>query len=296
MAHNHSYDDKTLSERNIRTAFFLNICFTVVEIAGGFLTNSMAIMADALHDFGDSLALGLSWYFAKLSGRKPTDKFSYGFKRFSLLAALINGVILLGGSLLILSKAIPRIINPEHSNAQGMLVLALIGVVVNGVAAWKLKSGKTMNERMVTWHLLEDVLGWVAVLIISVVMLIRDIHILDPILSILITLYILWNVVKNLKKTVTLFLQGVPESVSVEYIAERIRDMRLVKDVHDIHIWSLDGENNILTAHIIVDAGLSQNKACGLKAEIKKKLHDIGIQHATIEVEMENEDCIINHH
>lgn len=295
MGHNHSHDHNIdLSQKNIKTAFFLNFGFTIAEVIGGILTNSMAITADALHDFGDSMSLGLSWYFAKLSGKKPTELFSYGYKRFSLLAALINGFILLLGSFFILSEAVPRIMNPEHSNAKGMLFFALFGVLVNGAAVWKLKSGRTMNERVVTWHLLEDVLGWVAVLIISVVMLITDIHILDPILSILITLYILWNVVKNLKKTVNLFLQGVPDAMSIENIEREIKGLDFVKGIHDIHVWSLDGENHILTAHIVVNSNLLKEDIVRLKVKVKNALEKLSIQHTTLEFEFDSEECGTN--
>jgi cobalt-zinc-cadmium efflux system protein len=295
MNHNHSHKvDKGSGGKNIKLAFILNLFFTVFEIFGGFFTNSLAILSDAVHDFGDSFSLGLAWYFSRISGKKATSEFSYGFKRFSLLAALINGVVLLGGSVFILSKAIPRIITPEHSNAQGMFIFALIGIIVNGFAAWRLKGGKTMNERIVTWHLMEDVLGWAAVLIASIVMLVRDIHILDPILSILITVYILWNVIKNLKKTLMLFLQGVPESASLEDVERRILDIDAIKGVHDTHIWSLDGEHHILTTHIIVDNKLSKQDIHVVKCEAKKMLEALGIQHATIETETEGDSCPLN--
>ena len=284
MGHNHEHTHNVI-QKNIKVAFFLNIGFSIAEIIGGFLTNSMAILADALHDFGDSFSLGLSWYFARISDKQPSKTFSYGYKRFSLLAALINGIVLLVGSLLILSEAIPRLIHPEHSNAKGMFVFAIFGILVNGLAVWRLKSGKTMNERVVTWHLLEDVLGWVAVLIVSVVMIFKDIHILDPILSVLITLYILWNVVKNLKKTVSLFLQGVPQEVPISTVEEELQKLNNVHKVHHTHIWSQDGEHNILTTHIIVGQDRSWESIDFLKGKVRERLKKLGIDHATIEIE-----------
>jgi len=292
MTHNHAHaDTKHMSEKNIKIAFFLNLCFTVFEVIGGFFTNSLAILSDALHDLGDSFSLGLAWYFSRIAEKKPSPEFSYGFKRFTLLAALINGLILLSGSFYVLSRAVPRILNPEHSNAKGMFFFALAGIVVNGLAVWRLKNGKTMNERMVTWHLLEDVLGWVAILIVSIVMLFKDIHILDPILSILITLYILWNVIKNLKKTLMLFLQGVPESVRIEEVEQKMMDIDAIKDVHDTHLWSLDGEHHILTTHIMLDNKASRQEIFEIKCKARKILDKLGVQHATIETEYESENC-----
>ncbi len=291
MGHEHSHSGHDHATENIRYAFFLNLVFTLFEIAGGIYTNSLAIMSDALHDLGDSLSLGLSWYLSKLSGKKRTEVFSYGYRRFSLLAAFINGLVLIAGSLIILSEAIPRLITPEHSNAMGMLIFAIIGVAVNGAAVMRLKGGKTMNERVVAWHLLEDVLGWVAVLIISIIMLIRDIHILDPILSILITFYILWNVGKNLKKTVMIFLQSVPESLEIKNIEKALLSTSGVKGVHDTHIWSLDGEHHVLTTHVIIGKDSTQQVAADIKFGAKVSLKEMGVSHITIEIETEGEKC-----
>ena len=192
--HNHSHNH---SEGNIKIAFFLNLGFTIVEIIGGLYTNSLAILSDALHDLGDSLSLGLSWYFQRLSKKGSTKKFSYGYKRFSLLGAIINSIVLVVGSIFILSKAIPELFNPEETNAQGMLYLAILGVVVNGAAVFKLRKGKSLNEKVVSLHLLEDVLGWVAVLIGSIVMIYFDLPFVDPLLSILISIFVLYNVYRN---------------------------------------------------------------------------------------------------
>ena len=287
MAHNHDHS----SLKNIKIAFLLNFAFAVAEIIGGLYINSLAIISDALHDLGDSLSLGFSWILEKISGKKRDRTFSYGYKRFSLLAALINSIVLLAGSTIIITQAIPRLFNPEHPNARGMFLFALVGITINGLAAWRLKSGRTMNERVVTWHLLEDVLGWVAVLIVSIVMMIEDIPILDPLLSIFITLYILWNVVKNLKKTVLIFLQGVPAALDVEKIEHKIAAELNLVGIHDTHIWSLDGENNILTTHLVIDKAASADKITQVKCEAKRVAKELGIQHATIEIECEGEKC-----
>jgi cobalt-zinc-cadmium efflux system protein len=250
---NHSHLPAQDSTRAIRIAFLLNLAFTIIEIIGGYWTNSLAILADALHDLGDSATLGLSWQLERYSRRRKDAHFSYGYRRFSLLAALFSTVILIAGSLLVLSEAIPRLLNPEHSNASGMLLFALLGIAVNGLAAFRLRQSRSMNARVVAWHLIEDVLGWVAVLIVSVALLVADIHFLDPLLSILITLYVLYNVVNNLRKTLTLFLQGVPEGLDLYELEKRLLAIPKVHSAHHIHVWSLDGENHVLTAHVVVD-------------------------------------------
>ncbi|MCF8304269.1 MAG: cation diffusion facilitator family transporter [Bacteroidales bacterium] len=286
MAHDH-----TKGIKNIRTAFLLNFIFTLIEIAGGLLTNSIAIISDALHDLGDSLSLGLAWYFQKISSRKRDQTYSFGYRRFTVLGALINSAVLLVGSVFILTEAIPRLLEPETVNARGMFVLAIIGIIANGLAAYKMRHGKSMNEKVVSLHLLEDVLGWGAVLIGSVVLHFTGLAIIDPILSIGITLYILINVIRNLVNSLKIFLQAVPPDINIDNIKHQIEQMEGVYNIHDIHIWSLDGEYNILTIHIIVDQPMQLQDAVPMKTRIRKMVRDMGIQHVTIETELSEEDC-----
>ena len=248
MGHNHSHNHT--STKNIKIAFYLNLCFTILEIIGGIYVNSIAIISDAIHDLGDTISLGTAWYLDVKSKKKADKKFSFGYNRFSLLGALISSIILIGGSIYVINEAIGRILNPEHTNAQGMMVFAIIGIFINGYAAWKLSGGKSMNEKVASWHLLEDVLGWVAVLIVAIILSFKDIHYLDPALSLLITIYILWNVIKRLKETLFIFLQGVPKDVDVNQIKSKILNLKFVSSMHHTHIWSLEGEHHVFTTHI----------------------------------------------
>ena len=217
--HNHQHD---VSSNRIGVVFFLNFFFTIIEFIGGYLSNSTAIMADAVHDLGDTLSIGLAWLLSKLSKKNANDDFTYGYHRFSLLGALINGVVLIAGSAWVLSEAIPKLFEPEMPHAQGMFWLAILGVTVNGFAAWKISRGKTMNERILNWHLLEDVLGWVSVLIVSVLLLFFDWPILDPVLSIVFTLFILMNVLRNTRNTIRIFLQSSPDNKMLDEIRSRL--------------------------------------------------------------------------
>ncbi len=293
MAHNHSHHSHHHHDAssNIKVAFFLNLGFTIIEIIGGLYTNSLAIMSDALHDLGDSLSLGLAWYFEKLSHKKRDHKFSYGYKRFSLLGAIINSIILIVGSIFIINAAIPRIISPEETNAQGMIILAIFGIIVNGAAVLRLKKGETLNEKVVSMHLLEDVLGWVAVLIAGVVMLFADVPILDPILSVMIGLYILFNVFKNLKESLKIILQGTPETIDLQKIENKIASLNNVLEIHDTHLWSMDGQYNVLTIHVVIEGNESLIKLAQIKTRIKQVLKGEHINHATIEFETKDEHC-----
>jgi len=288
-AHNHHSFDA--SSKRIGVAFFLNFSFTIIEFIGGVLTNSTAIMADAVHDLGDTLSIGLAWLLSKISRKQPDGDFTYGYYRLSLLAALINGVVLIAGSIWVLSLAIPRLMAPEMPSAEGMFWLAILGVGVNGFAAWKLSKGKTLNEQVLNWHLLEDVLGWVAVLIISIMLMFFDWPILDPILSIGFTLFILINVIKTITQTIKIFLQSSPDKKVLEDIRNKLISLDHVNAIHHMHLWSLDGERHVFTAHLKIDQMISAQQQKTIKQEVSHQLSDFSLAHTTIEFELPEEVC-----
>jgi len=275
------------ASKRIGTALALNLTFTVIEVVGGLLTNSLAILSDALHDLGDTVSLALAWQMARISSRRGDETFSYGYRRFSLLGAVAMSALLIGGGVIVVAEAIPRMIRPEATHAPGMFFLAIGGLVVNGLAALRMRGGHSLNERIVTWHFLEDVLGWAAVLAASIVMWIWAVPWLDPVLSILITLYVLWNVVRHLRETLVVFLQGVPASVKLEDVEQAIRAVPGVGGVHHTHIWSQDGEHHVLTAHVVTQPGAvnTLEEAAQLRVLLKARLARFGISHATLELE-----------
>jgi len=288
MSHNHQHD---VSSNRIGVVFFLNFFFTIIEFIGGYLTNSTAIMADAVHDLGDTLSIGLAWVLNKLSKKNANDSYTYGYHRFSLLGALINGMVLIAGSAWVLTEAIPKLFEPEMPHAQGMFWLAILGVTVNGYAAWKISHGKTMNERILNWHLLEDVLGWVSVLIVSILLLFFDWPILDPLLSIVFTLFILMNVLRNTRKTIKLFLQSSPDEKMLDDIRNRLTSIEHVNAIHYLHLWSLDGERNVLTAHLEINQMISADQQKNIKQQISERLAEFSLAHTTIEFELPEEIC-----
>lgn len=287
--HHHHHD----SAKNLSTAFFLNVGFTIIEIVGGLWTNSVAILADAIHDLGDSISLGLAWWLQRFSEKESNLNYTYGYGRFSLLGALVISLVLVAGSLLVLNEAVPRLLDPETSNAPGMMVLAILGIAVNGVAVLRLRGSENMNVKVVAWHLLEDVLGWVAVFVAGLILLFVDLPIIDPILAILFTLYVLFNVVKNLKETLSLFLQRVPPSIDMEKIEAGLLAIDGVKSTHHTHLWSLDGEHHVLTTHLVVKAHTSREDIVRIKQAGKALVDDLHIEHLTIEIEHEGEACVM---
>lgn len=293
MSHNHNHIHSSHNAtKNITFAFYLNLFFSFIELIGGIYTNSIAIMSDALHDFSDAVSLGISWYLQKYSEKGRDEKYSYGYKRFSLLGSLVISFILLIGSGIVIKESITRLFDPQQSNAEGMLLLSILGILVNGAAVFKLKKGTSLNERAVFLHLMEDVLGWIAVLIVSIVMMFVNVPVLDPLLSIGISLWILSNIYKNIKATFSVFLQQTPEGIDQTELVKQIENITEVLSVHDLHIWSLDGEKNIMSIHIVVCDNITLDKLSTLKTNIRSICNNMGIDHVTIEFETEQENCI----
>lgn len=285
--HHHHQHDHGGETSNILIAFVLNFSFAIIEFIGGYLTNSVAIYSDAVHDLGDSLSLLFS-YFAEKMGHKKADKhYTFGYKRFSVLSALLNGVILLGGSFYVIYEASSRIIDPQVVEPKGMVFLAIFGILVNSFAAFKLSKNTGLNSKMVMLHLLEDILGWVAVLIVSITLLFKPWYILDSILSILISIIILKGVYGNLKKVVLILLQKFPDELELSEIKETILKIDSVQSVHAIKGWSIDDETFYLRCHICVPGTLVMNEVDKIKHKVKDVLHQHCIEYSTIEFEAE---------
>lgn len=273
------------NEKNILLAFFLNAGFAVIEFIGGYLTNSVAIYSDALHDLGDSIALLFSYIAEKVSAKKADKQFTFGYRRFSVLAALVNGLILLLGSTFIISEAVSRFQNPEPIHAKGVILLALLGLAVNGFAAYRMSKNTGANSRMIMFHLLEDILGWCAVLIVSIVLIFKPWYFLDSVLSILIALIIINGVVKNLFRVSKIFLQVFPANLDREMIVKEISSFEEVLDVHFIQGWSLDDSYFNLTLHIKVSSELQMKEVDNLRRKIEFFLQTKQVLYTTIQFE-----------
>ena len=275
------------TEKNILIAFLLNLSFSIFEIIGGLFTNSIAILSDAVHDLGDSLSIGISYFLEKKSKKKPDNKYTYGYTRYSVLGAIITNTILIIGSIFVIYNAIIRIISPAEIKYNRMIIFAIIGTIVNIIAAYATKEGDSLNQKAVNLHMLEDVLGWIVVLVGSIIMKFTNITIIDPILSILVALYILVNALKSFKKIFDLFLEKTPEEIEIDDFKKHILNIKDVIDIHHIHIWSIDGTNNFATMHVVTDTK-DQNK---LKNTIREEANEHGITHITIEIEDKNTKC-----
>jgi cobalt-zinc-cadmium efflux system protein len=277
------------SSENLKVAFFLNLGFTLLEVAGGFWTNSIAILTDSVHDFGDSISLGLACYFDRLSYRKRSARHTYGYRRFRIFGGLITGLTLLLGLAFVLYHAIPRLMHPAEVQVPGMMVLAVIGVFFNGAAVLRVRRGSSLTEKLVSWHLLEDALGWIAVLIGAGIMAIWNVPVVDPLLSIGISLLVFWNVGKNLKKVFAVLLQSAPDDFDVDDFGRRVRRIAGVESIHHVHSWSIDGESHVLSAHLVLaDASVDPAE---VKAKVRELLSADLFEHVTLEVEVAGEAC-----
>ena len=277
--------------KNIKLAFFINLIFSIIEFVGGIYTNSVAILADAVHDLGDAISLGIAWWFENISGKKRDENFTYGYGRFSLLSALITAIILLSGSIFIIYESINRFSAESIPDPEGMFVLSLFGIIFNWVAYKKLHRGEKMNEKMVSLHLLEDIAGWVLVMIGSVLIKFFYVPYLDPILSLAISSYIILKVAINLKTISKVFLQGKPDFIHLEKLQSSLSKINGVVSVHDLHAWSLDGNNNIMTVHLTVKDNAKKEDIVRIKTTAKKVIQDVKSTHITISIDYESEDC-----
>lgn len=281
---------KHKTDRNILIAFILNLSFSIYEFIGGALTGSVAIVSDAVHDVGDAMSIGISYFLERKSKKQPNEKYSYGYQRFSVLGSLITTVVLLVGSIFVIYSAIKRITDPVEIHYDGMIILAVIGAVVNFLAAWFTRKGDSLNQKSVNLHMLEDVLGWIVVLIGAIVMRFTNFSIIDPILSIGVAIFIFKNALKNFFAIMEVFLEKTPHNLSLPKLEKHLRQIPGVEDVHHLHIWSMDGYQNYATLHIV-----SKTNTQKFKQSIRDELVKHDIIHTTIEIESPNETCNEKH-
>ena len=278
------------TEKNILIAFILNLSFSIFEIIGGFFTGSVAIISDAIHDLGDATSIGISYFLEKKSKKQPDNTYTYGYVRFSVMGSVITTLILLFGSVMVIYNAVLRIINPVEINYNGMIVFAIVGALVNFLAAYFTKDGDSLNQKAVNLHMLEDVLGWIVVLVGAIIMRFTDIRVIDPLMSMGVAVFILINAIKNLKEVLDLFLEKTPDNISIEEIKHHIKEIDGVIDMHHIHIWSIDGFHNYATMHIVAN-----ENSHTIKDKIREELKEHGIGHATLEIESPHDHCHEEH-
>jgi len=280
------------SEKRLFLSFLLNFSFTFFEFFGGLLTGSIALMSDALHDLGDSISMGIAIFLERKSKQKADYKYTYGYHRFSLLGGFISSLILIAGSTIIIYKSVERLMNPTPLSRSGLLIIfAIFGVVINGLAAYNASKGSSINERVITLHLLEDVFGWVALLVTSIVIHFFHVDFLDAVLSLLFSIYIIFHVFRSVKEIFEVFLEKAPNSPKIDEICSKLLTIKGVVNVHHVHYWTLDGSLPILTLHVVIDVQESVKEMNNMQANIQATLKALGIGHSTVQIEYKGFDC-----
>jgi cobalt-zinc-cadmium efflux system protein len=295
--HHHSLalaDDSPAAVKRIKLAFYLNMAFALIELIGGILIGSFAIIADAIHDFGDSMSLALALVLQKKSRQGPTSQLSYGYQRYSILSSLVSGTIIIAGSFVVCVEAITHLFEPlELPNINGMIGLAILGILVNGLAAFGLSHGHSHNEKILSWHLIEDLLGWIAVLIGALCIRIFQVAWIDPVLAIGISIFVLVNVLRHLKEPLRIIMQHVPDEKDLEALRHDLGHITGVKALHDVHAWSLDGRQHVFTALLRIT---SWDHATRIKEEAREKIRQKGYRFINLEVETAGCDHDHDHH
>ena len=266
---------------NLAFVFFVNLAFNILVIAGGLATNSMAILADCIHYMADTISIALAWLLEHVSQRESTDNYSYGYQRFSILGAVIISVFVIIMAFVILSEAIPRLFSPEGVDAQGMLVVAIIGIIFKSVSVYRLHDGETFNERAILIHQLGDIFEWVAILILSVLLIFWDgAPYLDPFVSIGIAFWLIFNLGRNLYTSLEVLLQKTPDNFDVGEFKDRILAIEGVLGIEDFHIWSLDGIDSVMTLKVNVDFSKNVER-------IKEEIYSISNRYHVVDITIE---------
>ena len=285
------------STKNIFIAFILNLFFSIFELFGGLFTNSVSIISDSIHDFGDAISIFISLLLEKKSRKKSDENYTFGYLRYSTLGALFTSTILFLGSVLVIYNGVKRIINPVEVNYDGMLLLSVVGIIVNLIATRITSHSDNLNEKIVSLHMLEDVLGWVCVLIGSIIIKFTNLYIIDPILSLGVALFILINVIKKYRNIFDILLEKKPSKININEIKKHLLEIEEIQDVHHIHVWTIDGITNYITLHVFVDKDILFKDLEDLKKKINIELKEHDINHSTIEFETKkckSNNCKIN--
>ena len=270
------------SKTSIWLAFFLNLSYAIVEFIAGGIFGSSAVLADSVHDLGDAMAIGLSALLETISNREEDRQYTLGYKRFSLLGAMLTAVILMIGSVLVILENITKIAHPQPVNENGILWLGIIAVVINVLASLVVRKGKTKNESILSLHFLEDTLGWLAVILMAIILRFTDWYILDPLLSLVISIFILTKAIPRFWSALKIFLDAVPEGVDIKQVKKDLEQLDHVASVNQLNLWTMDGLEKNAIVHVCLEE-IEHIEYC--KESIRNLLKDYGFQNVTVEVD-----------
>ncbi|MFS9339264.1 cation diffusion facilitator family transporter [Streptococcus mitis] len=268
-------------------AFFLNLSYAIVEFIAGGIFGSSAVLADSVHDLGDAIAIGISAFLETISNREEDRRYTLGYKRFSLLGALVTSVILMIGSVLVILENVTKIVHPQSVNEKGILWLGILAVSINVLASLVVRKGKTKNESILSLHFLEDTLGWLAVILMAIILRFTDWYILDSLLSLVISIFILTKALPRFWSALKIFLEAVPEGVEAGNLEKDLETLTNVKSVNQLSIWSMDDLENNAIIHLCLEDWEQMTET---KNQVRQLLEERGIQNITIEVDTSQSD------
>ena len=274
------------TKHTVWLAFFLNLSYAIIEFIAGGIFGSSAVLADSIHDLGDAIAIGVSAFLETISNREEDSHYTLGYKRFSLLGALVTAVILMTGSVLVILENIRKLFHPQPVNDEGILWLGIIAVSINVLASLVVRKGKTKNESILSLHFLEDTLGWLAVILMAIVLRFTDWYILDPLLSLVISIFILSKAIPRFWSTLKIFLDAVPEGVDIKQVKSDLEQLDHVASLNQLNLWTMDGLEKNAIVHVCLKE-IEQMELC--KESIRRKLKDCGFQNITIEIDADLE-------
>ncbi len=296
--HNHHHNHSNSNKKALLFSLIITFIFMIVEVIGGFISGSLALISDSIHMLADVTALSTALWATSFSLKKANDLKSYGYKRIEIIVGLINALILVSISFLILKEGVERLFNPTTINSNQLILVSIIGLIVNIISALIMYSGakNSINMRGAFLHIISDLLGSLGVIAAGLIIYFTGWVYADPIVSILISLLILSSVINLIKESFDILMEGTPKNLNLNQIINRLEQLDNVSNVHDLHVWCLSENEILLTAHIVIDDNLiSESKETIIK--VKKILHhDFKIEHSTLELESVNcnESCKIN--
>ena len=275
------------SSQKMMIAFLLNLSFAIIEVIFGLAFNSSAVLADAVHDVGDALAIGLSTLLEKISNKKEDSRYTLGYKRYSLLGAILTSIILITGSLLVLWENVPKVFTPEPVDYNGMLVLGIVAILVNVAASKVVSHGHSHNESILSLHFLEDILGWLAVILVSIALCFTDWYFLDPLLSILIAGFILSQALPKFWDNIKIFLDHVPSDIDLGQLYQELESLDNVQAIAQLNVWTTDGIDKYAMIHICIE---DVEKSQQTRQAIHQLVKTYGIVSATVECDASMEE------
>ncbi len=291
MAHLHHHDHEhhhDIDVSNLNSAFILgivlNTAYVVVEAVYGLIYNSMGLLSDAGHNLSDVATLIIAMVAFKMSQRKPTERYTYGYRKMTVQASLINALLLCVAVGAILVESISKLIHPEAVDGDAVAWVAGVGVVVNGVTAWLFMRDKNrdLNVKGAFLHMAADALVSVGVVVSGIIIHFTGLYVIDPIIGIVIAIIVGWSTKDLLQKSMRMSLDAVPDGIDYEKVLQAISDVPGVKSVHHLHIWPLSTTVTAMTTHVIISDPLEMDNVIN---DIRKKMQSMGIKHSTIETE-----------